>query len=150
VVGARAERPSGNETGRPTVSAGTLQDYAYVARGVIVFARMFGGEQHWTIAREIVEGAWERFRTPGGWRLSDALGLPYSGIEPSIADGPMPSPSAVLLDATMEVADHFGDDALAARARAVLLADDAALRPGAFFHATRILALLRWLPEQTD
>ena len=56
----------------------------------------------------------------------------------------MPSPSAMLLDATMEVADRFGDDALAARARAVLLADHAGLRPAAFFHATRILALIRW------
>ena len=114
---------------------------------MIAFARTFGGEQHWTIAREIVEGAWERFRQQDGWRLSDAPGLPYSGIESAIADGPMPSPSAVLLDATMEVADRFGDDALAARARTVLLADDAALRPNAFFHATRILALLRWLPD---
>lgn len=147
LVRARTERPSGNETERQMVAPATLQDYAYVARGVIAFARTFGGEQHWTIAREIVEGAWERFRQQDGWRLSDAPGLPYSGIESAIADGPMPSPSAVLLDATMEVADRFGDDALAARARAVLLADDAALRPNAFFHATRILALLRWLPD---
>ncbi|MCY4222850.1 MAG: DUF255 domain-containing protein [Thiotrichales bacterium] len=147
LVRARTERPSGNETERQMVAPATLQDYAYVARGVIAFARTFGGEQHWTIAREIVEGAWERFRQQDGWRLSDAPGLPYSGIESAIADGPMPSPSAVLLDATMEVADRFGDDALAARARTVLLADDAALRPNAFFHATRILALLRWLPD---
>ena len=150
LVRARTDRPSGNGAERQTVTSATLQDYAYVARGVIAFARTFGGEPHWTIAREIVKGAWERFRTPDGWRLSDAPGLPYSGIESAIADGPMPSPSAVLLDATMEVADRFGDDALAARARAVLLADDAALRPGAFFHATRILALLRWLPDRAN
>ena len=150
LVRARTGRPEGNGTEEQTVTPATLQDYAYVARGVLAFAKAHGDERHWEIARGIVEGAWERFRAPDGWRLSDAPGLPYSGIEPAIADGPMPSPSAVLLDATMQVADRFGDDALAARARAVLLADDAGLRPGAFFHATRILALLRWGLDQAD
>ena len=132
------------------VTPATLQDHAYVARGVIAFAKAHGDGRHWALARRIVEGAWERFRTPDGWRLSDAPGLPFSGTEPAIADGPMPSPSAVLLDATMEVADRFGDDALAARARAALLADHAGLRPAAFFHATRILALLRWELDRAD
>ena len=111
---------------------------------MIAFAKAHGGQEHWDIARAIVEGAWKRFRTPDGWRLSDAPGLPYTGVEPAIADGPMPSPSAVLLDASMHVADRFDDDALGARARTALLAADAALRPAAFFHATRILALLKW------
>ena len=126
------------------VAPATLQDYAYVARGMIAFAKALGGESHWALARRIVAGAWERFRTPHGWRLSDADGLPYAGVEPAIADGPMPSPSAVLLDATMHVADHFDDDALRARARAALLAADPGLLPAAFFHATRIRTLLRW------
>ena len=150
LVRARTGRPAGNGPEAQAVTPATLQDYAYVARGVIAFARAHGDERHWAIARGIVEGAWDRFRTPDGWRLSDAPGLPYSGVEPAIADGPMPSPSAVLLDATMQVADRFGDDALAARARAVLLAGDPALRPGAFFHATRILALLRWRLDRAD
>jgi len=140
LVRARAEAGAGG----PAVAPATLQDYAYVARGMIAFANALGGETHWALARRIVAGAWERFRTPHGWRLSDAEGLPYAGVEPAIADGPMPSPSAVLLDATMHVADHFGDDALRARARAALLADDAGLLPAAFFHATRIRTLLRW------
>ena len=140
LVRARAE---GGADG-PAIAPATLQDYAYVARGMIAFARAHGGETHWELARGIVTGAWGRFRVPDGWRLSDADGLPYAGVEPAIADGPMPSPSAVLLDATMHVADHFDDDALRTRARAALLADDAGLRPGAFFHATRIRTLLRW------
>ena len=69
--------------------------------------------------------------------------------EPAIADGPMPSPSAVLLDATMHVADRFDDDALRERARAALLAGDAGLREAAFFHATRIRALWRWRLDRT-
>ena len=134
-VGGAAER---------AIAPATLQDYAYVARGMIAFAKAHGDERHWALAHAIVEGAWERFRTADGWRLSDADGLPYAGVEPAIADGPMPSPSAVLLDATMHVADRFGDDALRTRAHTALLADDAGLRPGAFFHATRIRALLQW------
>ena len=130
--------------GEPAIAPATLQDYAYVARGMIAFADAHGGQPYWETARGIVEGAWERFRTPDGWRLSDAPGLPYAGVEPAIADGPMPSPSAALLDATMAVADHFDDEALRARARTALLADDAGLRAAAFFHATRIRALLRW------
>ena len=139
-----AEEQADNGAEEQIVTPATLQDHAYVARGVIAFAKAHGDGRHWTIARRIVEGAWERFRTPDGWRLSDAPGLPFSGAEPAIADGPMPSPSAVLLDATMHVAEHFGDEALRVRAHAALLADDAGLREAAFFHATRIGALLRW------
>ena len=131
------------EDARPATPA-TLQDYAYVARGMIAFAKAHGREEHWVLVRRLVEGAWERFHTPRGWRLSDAPGLPYAGVEPAIADGPMPSPSAVLLDATMHVADRFGDDALRERARTALLTGDAGMSDAAFFHATRIRALLRW------
>ena len=144
LVRARSGGRAGEGTEARPATPATLQDYAYVARGLIAFAKAHGGEKHWTLARGIVEGAWERFHAPEGWRLSDARGLPYAGVEPAIADGPMPSPSAVLLDATMHVADRFGDDALRERARAALLAGDAGLREGAFFHATRIRALLRW------
>ena len=138
----RARAPAGSRTTDPT--PGTLQDYAYVARGLNAFARAYGSDRDWELARRMVEGAWQRFRASGGWRLSDAPGLPFSGAESAIADGPMPSPSAALLDAAMQVATHFQDDALLARTRAALLADDPGLRPAAFFHATRIRALRRW------
>ena len=148
LVRARTERRIAGGAAEQTITPATLQDYAYVARGMIAFARTHGRDRHWELARALVEGAWVRFHTPDGWRLSDARGLPYAGSEPAIADGPMPSPSAVLLDATMHVAERFDDEALHARARAALLADDAGLRPGAFFHATRIRALLRWRLDQ--
>ena len=144
LVRARADRRAGLEADAPTVTPATLQDYAYVARGMIAFAKAHGGQEHWDIARTIVEGAWKRFRTPDGWRLSDARGLPYTGVEPAIADGPMPSPSAALLDAAMHVANRFDDEALGARARAALLAGETGVRPAAFFHATRIRTLLKW------
>ena len=148
LVRARAGGGTGIGADEQSSTPATLQDYAYVARGVIAFARAHGHETHWEFARGIVEGAWERFHTPDGWRLSDAPGLPYAGTELAIADGPMPSPSAVLLDGAMHVANHFDDDALRARTRSALLADDSGLRPAAFFHATRIRALLRWRLDQ--
>ena len=149
LVRARAGGGAGSALDKQSITPATLQDYAYVARGMVAFAKAHGREKHWALARGIVEGAWERFHAPDGWRLSDARGLPYTGVETAIADGPMPSPSAVLLDATMHVANHFDDDALRARARAALLAGDAGLRPAAFFHATRIRALLRWRLAQS-
>ena len=148
-AGKGADEGSGEGADARPATPATLQDYAYVARGLIAFAKAHGREKHWAIARSLVEGAWERFHTPEGWRLSDARGLPYAGVEPAIADGPMPSPSAVLLDATMHVADRFDDDALRERARAALLAGDAGLREAAFFHATRIRALWRWRLDRT-
>ena len=144
LVRARSDGDAREGAGETTTTPATLQDYAYVARGLIAFAKAHGQEKHWEMVRGIVEGAWERFHTPEGWRLSDARGLPFTGVESAIADGPMPSPSAVLLDATMHVADHFGDEALRTRGRTVLLADDAGMRPAAFFHATRIRTLLQW------
>ena len=149
LVRARAGGGAGSAPDEQSITPATLQDYAYVARGMVAFAKAHGREKHWALARGIVEGAWERFHAPDGWRLSDARGLPYTGVEPAIADGPMPSPSAVLLDATMHVANHCDDDALRARARGALLAGDAGLRPAAFFHATRIRALLRWRLAQS-
>ena len=109
----RARAPAGSRATDPT--AATLQDYAYVARGLNAFARAYGSDRDWELARRMVEGGWRRFRASGGWRLSDAPGLPFSGAESAIADGPMPSPSAAFLDAAMQVATRFQDDALLAR-----------------------------------
>ena len=98
-------------------------------------------------------GSWKArgsaFVPPRAGVCPTRAGFPTPGVEPALADGPMPSPSAVLLDATMHVADRFDDDALRERARAALLAGDAGMRQGAFFHATRIRALLRWRLDRT-
>ena len=66
----------------PSVTPATLQDYAYVARGMIAFAKAHGGQEHWDIARTIVEGAWKRFRTPTAGACPTLAGFPTPAWNP--------------------------------------------------------------------
>ena len=81
----RARADEGTE--ERSIAPATLQDYAYVARGMIAFAEAHGREKHWELARGIVEGAWRRFHTAGGWRLSDAAECPTPVRKPPSRTG---------------------------------------------------------------
>ena len=61
LVRARAGAGAGSALDEQSITPATLQDYAYVARGMVAFAKAHGREKHWALARGIVEGAWERF-----------------------------------------------------------------------------------------
>jgi uncharacterized protein YyaL (SSP411 family) len=74
-----------------------LEDYAYVAAGLAAWAREGGGPGAARLAQRIAEAGWKRFYDGTGWRTAAASLLPDMPREPALADGALPSPSAVLM-----------------------------------------------------
>lgn len=97
--------------GARVVSAATLEDYAYVAIGVLRWQAVAGSTTDDAVQareqlRQWLEQAWQRFYRAGRWRPgegSDEAGLLRWGRgEVAFADGPMPSPHALLLAASRQ------------------------------------------------
>jgi hypothetical protein len=117
----------------------SLQDYAYVAAGLLAWAELTGEAEDFRLVRTITTAAWQRFFIGNGWRLTDQTLLATDGLQETIPDGALPSPAAVLSLTTLQLGD-LELQRLAARAlnRAY---DQVSAR--AFYFPTRILALER-------
>ncbi|RKZ36117.1 MAG: thioredoxin domain-containing protein, partial [Gammaproteobacteria bacterium] len=69
------------------VTPATLEDYAFVAQGLLAWARLTGNEKHLAPVKRLVHAAWARFRTNSGWTLSGDSLIPFARAEPALADG---------------------------------------------------------------
>ncbi len=96
------------------IGAAALEDYAFVARGLADWAALGDRAQDRKLALRLVRMAWERFYAEG-WRQTQSRLMPGVPSEPALQDGPLPSPAAVLIELTLELAGK----------------EDAALRKGA-------------------
>ena len=119
-----------------------LEDYAYVARGLSDYARWIGGKDHGNVARAVIRRAWKRFYTGTRWRQTERSLLPIAVEDPSLADAPMYSPSAALLDASLEMGEN------AAQARRALMVAHSDMQEAPFFHATQVRLLDRWVGKR--
>ena len=134
------ERGSGGELGQ----AG-LEDYAFAAQGLMAWARLNGNADDAALAGRWVRDAWRRFHDDRGWRLSDRTLLP-SGYGVMLMDeGPLPSPSAVLLRLSMQLAQAEDDEALAARARRAIGAGHRRLLQAAFDYPSQVALMVEFL-----
>ena len=124
-----------------TVARGTLEDYAYVARGLLDWADATLAQPDHDIARAIIEQAWSRFYTDQGWQGAEpgpiALGRPAAMIE----DGVLPSPAAVLADTTQGLHQVAAVPTLHKLAQQSLVAEPLRLERAPFYHASYVQAL---------
>ncbi len=127
--------------GRPLGRVG-LEDYAYVAAGLRAWARLTGEQADLRTAGDAVEQAWRRFYTPQGWRTTERTLIPAEGMRDVLADGPLPSPSAVVIRNSLALADEMGDADLRARALAALNSGHAQIESDPFWYATHVGAML--------
>ncbi|MBI3574398.1 MAG: thioredoxin domain-containing protein [Gammaproteobacteria bacterium] len=100
------------------VGAVALEDHAYVTQGLLEWARLTDAAADYAQAISVARVAWQRFYAARGWRLDERSLIQTAGAEPALADGPLPSPSAVLIEATLALAEKTGDMTLARQARA--------------------------------
>lgn len=117
----------------PVGQAG-LEDYAYVAKGLLDWAEVSGHEVDRGLALRIAQQAWQRFYGKQGWQLSEAMWLKYGAGATLLPDGVMPAPSDILIATSL----RLGDKALLQQARRALNVGDTEIRHGPFWHATRI------------
>ncbi|TDY03986.1 thioredoxin domain-containing protein [Thiohalophilus thiocyanatoxydans] len=113
-----------------------LEDYAYVARGLLDYARYRNDEATLNVANDIIHQAWEEFFSPEGWLLQRRPLLKYGARQPVLADGPMPSPSAVLIQATRALLEQRPDPALEKSLQLALGLREAPMLESPFWYAS--------------
>ncbi len=124
---------------RKLLGQGDLESYAYTAAGLMKYSQLKGNAADAKTVRKIAQLAWRKFHTPHGFLLEQKSELAkpyYLGV---VEDGPLPSPSSVLIDTSLQ----SGDKALQAQAHAALADGEALQRHGVFVHASQVMALNR-------
>lgn len=120
------------------IGQASLEDYAYVVRGLADWALLTGKQEDARFAIRIANRAWTNFYGPHGWRLGESsLIAPETGRD-AIEDGPMPSPSATLMAACLDLARIRGDAALRRRVLAALNSGADLVQQNPFWYATRV------------
>ena len=120
---------------------GNLEDYAYVSQALLAWAVWHGKDKDWQVVETLVKQAWHKFYSEQGWKLSESSLLKYRESQLLVSDGPMPSPAAVLIKTSLELAHYRSDQALQAQAlRALSLGRDS-LAEDIFWHVSYMDAL---------
>lgn len=90
-----------------TKSLGTVsvEDYAFVAMGLVAYARMTGDEADYKMALDIAQLGFDRFNRDNGWYLGESSLIIAEQARPALADGSLPSPASTLARAALWLAD---------------------------------------------
>mgnify|MGYP005846715351 CR=1 FL=1 len=123
------------------VGAVGLEDYAYVAHGLLDFAELTGSREDYALVGAVLAAAWKNFYDTNGWRLGQSVIANEPGQD-IVADGPMPSPSADLIETTLRFAAREGDTRLRERSLAALNSGHALLREDPFWYATHVAVMV--------
>jgi len=126
--------------GRP-VGKASLEDYAQVARGLLDYAHLTKQRKDYRTARRVVDAAWNRFYSDGGWRLSERSLMQSEVPRDAYADGPMPSPSGSILATSLVLAKKGNDRAFYKKALAALNSGHEAISSDPFWYATHVGAM---------
>jgi uncharacterized protein len=120
-----------------------FEDYAYVTFGLTQWALLTDDQGDYALAQAVAKAAWKRFYGPQGFRLTESSLLMAQTGQDVLSDGPMPSPSAVLAEVSLRLADKTGDVTLRRQALAALNSGYSVIRANPFWYATPVSALLR-------
>ncbi len=126
--------------------AGVLEDYAYVTAGFLRYAAWSKNPADRAIASKLARTAWRRFYRPTGWVLTDHSVLPDRAGMAWTEDGALPSPSAWLIAASLQLAKESGDAALKRNALDALARGGFLVNTQAFNYASHV-PLLTQLPR---
>jgi len=118
---------------------GDLEAYAYTASGLMRYAQLSSNAGDEKAATQIARSAWQKFHTPHGFLLEQGSELAKPFYQGVVEDGPLPSPSSVLIDTSLRT----GDRELHDRARNALADSGALQKQGLFWFASQVTALSR-------
>jgi uncharacterized protein YyaL (SSP411 family) len=118
--------------GRPS-----LEDYAYVAQGLLDYAALTGTAADRDLAGRLMEEGWRRF-FDGAWRLAEDELLAGRARRPALDDGPLPSPAAVLISTSIAYERMKPAAGSRARVAQALRAAQPAVEENLFWHASYV------------
>jgi uncharacterized protein len=127
--------------GRPVGSA-SLEDYAFVARGLYDWALLTNRRQDYLQAKKVVDQAWQRYYGKTGWRQNDRSLIQAETGRDVLTDGPLPAPSGELIDVSLKLAKKLNDKTLRTRALAAMNSGHDIIEENAFWYATHVKAML--------
>lgn len=118
------------------IKGAELEDYAYVVTGLLEYAEAANDRAAKQLALRLARQAWKQFFSDKGWRRDDRPLLMTIQPEAVLSDGSTPSPSAMLIAASL----RLGDASLKVKAREALLWQSADMARDPFVFATQIAA----------
>ncbi len=120
----------------------SLEDYAYVALGLLEWAELSGREEDFRFARQVVDRAWAVYYGAKGWRQPQGGAiLPGAGAVGMTGDGPTPSPAGVLAQASLRLAKKNHDRKFRDRVLTALRQNGSRMADDPFWHVTELAAL---------
>ncbi len=127
------------------VGSAAIEDYAYVAQGLLAFAKLSGNTKHYQQATAVFEQGWQRFYKNNAWSAADGSLLPAEDGEEIMTEASSASPAAVLINTGLELANYLGDTAsaktLRLRSLSALNRGYARVQQGGFWYATQLAAM---------
>jgi uncharacterized protein YyaL (SSP411 family) len=118
------------------IEGAELEDYAYVVTGLLDYAEATKNSAARLLALRLAQQAWKQFFSDRGWRREARPLLLTTQPETVLPDGATPSPSAMLIAASL----RLGDASLTGKARQALQWQSAAMTRDPFAFATQIQA----------
>ena len=116
----------------------TLEDYAFVADGLIRLGALNREPVYTNLGQRLMEQAWQRYYREAGWQSADDVLIPGVKLNTALSDNPLPSPIAVLTRLTL----REGDDALKSKARKALQKGYLSIKNEPLWYASHVAALL--------
>ncbi len=118
-----------------------LSDYAYLVAGLVEYARLTNESGHYQSAAILANTAWQKFYLDGFWRRGADLELllPYTIYPVSLPDHALPSPSATLIEATLQL-DDLMESRYTNYAHLAQRTADSDLLESPFFYGTQIMS----------
>jgi len=122
------------------VGSASIADYAYVARGMLDWARLSGKDTDYQQTEKILQQGWQRFYQNNAWSYSDTSILPPADGEEILSEDTSASPSATLIATTIDLynAGKLSDKSLYKKALSALNRGEDSLRQNPFWYATQI------------
>jgi len=121
-----------------------LEDYAYVAAGLLDYAQLTGNKHDYTLATKVAKQGWQRFYHDGGWQLSEDAFIPVMTPESIISDGPIPSASALILHSLLRIATQNKDLSLREQVATALTYENKELDDAPFWYASHIRTIAEY------
>lgn len=123
-----------------SLGKGGLEDYAFVAWGLLRWARATHDEKAEKTGQTILRQAWSRFHHPQGWLLVENSLLPNPLYHRHLSDGALPSAEAVLVRATRIGLQLKKDPKLEQMLNKVLSASSKGMEEGLYWYASLVAA----------
>jgi uncharacterized protein YyaL (SSP411 family) len=128
----------------------SLEDYAYVARGLLDWAQVSNSDTDFRLSMEISKQGWDRFYQGNGWLQGDQSLLAPGAAEEVLADGATAAPSAVLISTSLALADKYSNTELKNRSLSALNRSERLLTEAPFWYVSQLHAVSVALDNQSS